>query len=528
MSSPIVTSTSKRHPHGPRVLVIALAEATFDLLLPWIQVGDLPALSRLLEDGTCGRLRSEIPLITPQMWSTIVTGKPAGYHGIFDFWQRGQDGRFYEINSTCRQEKAIWEILSDNGLASGIVNVPCTYPPQKINGFMVAGPPLPGSHPSIAEAPSVYHEIVKKFGRYNPKDVFPGGRTKADYLKVMSASIEQQTDVLEYLMHEKPWDFFLTFYRASAMAQHYFWADMHDGQVDNPFRTMLPETYRNLDRAVDRLLRAAGPETLTFVMSDCGAGPLAGGVNLSGWLQQEGFLVGKHRKASPLRSLAADSGLMPKGYGAIAWLRYGAKRYLPKTARLWMNRHTKGLKAGVESHISEGHIDWRQTRTYSRGQYGHIFINLKGRERFGIVQPGREYEQVRSDIIDRLESLVDPHTGVKAVTQVHRSEERYEGPWVPLAPDLIVEWRDSAYMPTEIGLDETDVFVSRWRSDMNWPTSGSHRLHGILLAHGPGVERGKWIEEASIIDLMPTWLHCLGLEVPPDSHGRILNELFST
>jgi predicted AlkP superfamily phosphohydrolase/phosphomutase len=136
-------------------LVIALAEATFDLILPWIREGRLPVLGRLLQEGTCGRLRSQIPLITPQMWSTIVTGKPAGYHGIFDFWQRGADGRFYAIDSTHRQGQAIWDILSAQGRASGIVNVPCTYPPQRINGFMIAGPPLPGSHPSIAEAPSV-------------------------------------------------------------------------------------------------------------------------------------------------------------------------------------------------------------------------------------------------------------------------------------------------------------------------------------------------------------------------------------
>jgi predicted AlkP superfamily phosphohydrolase/phosphomutase len=249
---------------------------------------------------------------------------------------------------------------------------------------------------------------------------------------------------------------------------------------------------------------------------------------LSGWLQREGFLAAKPHRDSALRAFAVARGVIPKGYGAIGWLRYGAKRFLPKTARLWMNQHLRGVKSGVESHISQGHIDWRQTRAYTRGQYGHIFINLKGRERFGIVQPGGEYEQVRSDIIDRLEALVDPHSGLRAVSRAHRREELYEGPQTSLAPDLIVEWRDSAYMPTEIGLDTTDIFVSRWRSDMSWPTSGSHRAHGILLAHGPGIAANQGIEGASTLDLMPTWLHCLGLTAPTDLHGRILTELFST
>jgi predicted AlkP superfamily phosphohydrolase/phosphomutase len=186
-----------------RLLVIALGEATFDLITPWVEEGELPAFKKFFEEGTTGDLKSSIPMMTPQMWGNIITGKNPGYHGLFDFWQRGNDGKFKEIKGSQIKVKPIWKILSENGLTSGIVNVPFTYPPQKINGFMISGEDAPGTHSSIAYPNKIYNEIVEKFGRYRLKDIFPGGRKKEDYLKLVEEDVNKQTDVLEYLVSEK-------------------------------------------------------------------------------------------------------------------------------------------------------------------------------------------------------------------------------------------------------------------------------------------------------------------------------------
>ena len=218
--------------NNKRVLVIALGEATFDLIIPWIEEGELPTFKKFYEEGTTGNIKSSVPMITPQMWGNIVTGKNPGHHGLFDFWQRGNDGRFKEINGSQVKVKPIWKILSENGLNSGVVNVPFTYPPQKINGFMISGEDAPGAHPSIAYPNKIYNEIVEKFGRYRLKDIFPGGRKKEDYLTLVQEDIEKQTDVLSYLILNKNWDFFLTFYSATAITQHYFWkADVNSVDI---------------------------------------------------------------------------------------------------------------------------------------------------------------------------------------------------------------------------------------------------------------------------------------------------------
>ncbi len=93
------------------------------------------------------------------------------------------------------------------------------------------------------------------------------------------------------------------------------------------------------------------------------------------------------------------------------------------------------------------------------------------------------------------------------------------------APDLIVDWSDAAYMMTERGRSKNDVFMERWRKGMSWPTSGSHRYDGVLIAAGPGISAGNDIGHASHFDLLPTWLDIIGQPIPAGLKGRVLSEL---
>jgi len=503
--------------HGcPRVLVVALGEATLDLIVPWANEGKLPTFKRLMQEGSWGPLASEIPLITPQLWGTIVTGHGAGRHGAFDFLQRGPDGRFREINGSWLKEPPIWRLLSDRGLRCGIVNVPFTYPPQRISGFMVSGQDAPGAHRSIAQPPSLYDELVRRFRRYRLKDIFPGGRRKEAYLTLIEEDVRKQTDVLEHLLSAKPWDFFMTFFSATAMAQHYFWGDMEARDAANPFRGIVEATYCSLDAALARLLRAAGSEATVFVISECGAGSLRSGVSINAWLAQEGFLTWKKPQGSIQPPTAATNGAAPASRrsaltGLLAW----AKQGLPPSIRFLANRHLGVVKTRMEMRQWNARVDWSATRAFSLGKEGDIFISLTGRDPHGLVAPGVEYEAVRSRIIERLQRLVDPQTGRPAVERVYRAEELYDGPLRAWAPDLVVAWRNTEYMPTEDDGDGVTVFVPRQRQYMAWPTTGSHRLDGMLFVAGPGIRRG----------LLPTWLDLFGQPSPSGIAGRVLHEL---
>jgi len=508
--------------NNKRVLVIALGEATFDLILPWIEEGELPTFKTFYEEGTTGNLKSSVPMITPQMWGNIVTGKNPGQHGLFDFWQRGNDGRFKEINGSQVKAKPIWRILSENGLSSGVVNVPFTYPPQKINGFMISGEDAPGAHPSIAYPNKIYNEIVEKFGRYRLKDIFPGGRKKEDYLTLVQEDIEKQTEVLAYLISNKKWDFFLTFYSAAAITQHYFWKDMQQG--NNEYRDVIKTAYKSLDAAIDRLVKAAGEDTNVFIISECGAGPLISGIQINTWLQKEGFLTFKKSNRSSSGKMVQKSREKSFMRSKISGFRKNVQGYIPKSWFFFANKNAHWLKSWIQAFLANSDIDWSKTYAFSRGKEGDIFINLKGRDPYGIVERD-QYEKVRDDVIEKLSALIDPSTGKRAVERVFKREELYSGPFIEFAPDLLIGWVDSAYMPTESDKDKDSIFVERWRENMNWPTSGSHRIEGILLAKGSCIAKNKKIEGARIIDMTPTWLHLLDQKIPDDLEGKVITGL---
>ena len=124
----------------PKALIVGLDSATFDLARPWIAGGKLPSLAALMENGAWGRLASVVPPITPPAWTSFMTGKNPGKHGIFHFLEAspGTYG-FRYLNAGSRRAKTIWRILSDAGYTVGTINIPFTYPPEQLSGFQISG-----------------------------------------------------------------------------------------------------------------------------------------------------------------------------------------------------------------------------------------------------------------------------------------------------------------------------------------------------------------------------------------------------
>lgn len=506
-----------------RLLVIAIQEATLDLIRPWASIGILPALKQMIDTGTSGTIVGKEPLSTPHSWGNILTGQGAGRHGVFDFWQRDELGRFFPTSRKSLREKPVWTLLEERGLKPAIINAPLTYPPQASGGFMVSGFDAPGITSAIADPPEIYEQIISRFGRYTPGAVFPGGRQKSDYLGLFERETVRQGEVYAHLLGKNEWDFAIVYFVDAAMAQHYFWADMASGDADNPYRDVLKTAYRCLDDAVARLIAVAGPDATVFVISECGAGPIRYGVQINTWLQNEGLLGWKRPESGSSRLISPLAGSTFR-----ASVRLGkalARRHMPESIRFWLNQHVPALQ-GSEADSIKG-IDWTRTRAFAHGKEGSLFINLRGRDPHGIVAPGAEYESVRQSIIDRLGELRDPETGQKAVTRVYRREELFQGPRINLAADLFIEWLDDMYMPAEQERERNKVFVTRYRAGMSWPTSGSHRLEGVLIASGPHIKPGGEVSGASIFDLLPTWLYLLGQPVPEGLEGRVIDGLLA-
>ncbi|RME85749.1 MAG: hypothetical protein D6775_01985 [Caldilineae bacterium] len=168
-------------------------------------------------------------------------------------------------------------------------------------------------------------------------------------------------------------------------------------------------------------------------------------------------------------------------------------------------------------------IDWQRSRAYARRGIGALYVNLKGREPQGIVEPGAEYEALREHIMEALRNLRDPETGEPLVAEVNRGEELFHGPYMDDAPDIVFRPRNM-HDRFILGF-ATDPFVRPARKRENaYVEYGYHTRRGVLIAAGPGIRSGTQIEGAHIYDIAPTVLHLLGLPVPLDMDGRVLLE----
>ena len=132
-------SAPTSEPTGLRVLLIGLDGADWDTIDPLMRAGRLPNLARLANGGAHGPLRLYDPMISPLLWTTMVTGVGPDVHGVADF-QAIDDatGRRVPITSRFRRVKALWNILGDAGKSSAFVAWWASYPAEKVDGVQVS------------------------------------------------------------------------------------------------------------------------------------------------------------------------------------------------------------------------------------------------------------------------------------------------------------------------------------------------------------------------------------------------------
>ena len=146
-----------------RVLVIGIDGGTFDLIKPWSKAGYLPNISKLISEGSFGNLKSTPLPLTGPAWSSLITGKNPGKHGIFDFVKVTSDYKMIPITSEDIDSPTIFDIVSRSGKKVISINVPITYPPIKLNGYMISGMPAFNLKDGITYPPELSKELPKNY-----------------------------------------------------------------------------------------------------------------------------------------------------------------------------------------------------------------------------------------------------------------------------------------------------------------------------------------------------------------------------
>jgi predicted AlkP superfamily phosphohydrolase/phosphomutase len=369
---------------GKRIFVLGLDGLGLTLMEKLLARKVMRSLEGLLGLGTLREMRSVLPTVSSVAWASYATGVNPGKHGIFGFLERIPDPfQLYIPNGSHLRHETIFQFLGREGLRVATIGVPMTYPPRPVNGIVVGC----FLSPSLEKAvyPRRILPLVRKMGYMVDVQASKAMEDPEGFLAQLSDSLDARFRLCLHLLEAEDWDFFQLHVMETDRINHFFLAKWED--KEEPWAEMFIQWYRRLDSWIEVLVRKLihGLENGTtelFILSDHGFCRVFGEVELNFWLRKNGYL------------------------------RLGGRSSL----------------ASME----------RGTRAYSITP-GRIYLNLKGRETMGSVEEGKEYEELRSELSERLLSIEDPRTGQAVVRRVYRKEEIYSGVFMDLAPDLIVE-----------------------------------------------------------------------------------------
>ncbi len=310
-------------PHGrdpaPRVALIGLDGASWRVMKPLMEQGDLPALSHMVETGTSGSLRTldGVRLISPAIWTTVATGKLPEKHGIIDYLQRapGRRGPRRLVDSTMRTTEALWTILSSYDIDVTVVGWWATWPVEPVNGFVVSDR-YPHTRweewhraeqsTRVVHPPSVEGRLsllVRQAEDFQPSDLdflLPmtpeiaerlGGNDWTRYdpmVELKHAYQEQESYVVaaRYLVGLRKPRFFAVYLGLVDVAEHFFWHHLEpehfpSAAVDSGLGPVIHNAYRYADRLIAGFMDQLGPDYDYMVVSDhsmlpTGRTPLSG------------------------------------------------------------------------------------------------------------------------------------------------------------------------------------------------------------------------------------------------------------
>jgi predicted AlkP superfamily phosphohydrolase/phosphomutase len=269
-----------------------------------------------------------------------------------------------------------------------------------------------------------------------------------------------------------------------------------------------------VDQLLGEMVAHVPEEALVVVLSDHGFGPFHQFFHINNWLAANGWLAFRRSPLSLLKRAAFRVGVTP--INSLKWL-----------TRLRLSGMRKNVKRGRGGKLlrrvflSFNDVDWTRTKAFSVGNFGQVYLNVKGQRPQGTVSAA-DYEPLREAIAQAAVALRDPADGSQVVPLVYRREEVFQGSSAHRLPDLVLHTDRARY----VSFGHAD-FGSNRIIEPSTGQTGHHHMVGIVGLKGSGVRPGLQLGEASLLDIAPTILHYLGLPVPRQMDGRVLTEAFS-
>jgi predicted AlkP superfamily phosphohydrolase/phosphomutase len=486
-----------------RVILIGLDGATWDVIDPLLADGRLPNIASLIARGTRGTLLSTIPIASWPAWPAMMTGKYPGKHGVYHHHRR-RGYRDQVVTSRDVRAETIWAALSRHGRTVAVMAVPMTYPPVAINGAMISGIPMP---PGLHAYPDQFAEEVSRaapgyplIGRWR---MTLRQRGLNGVVSRVERSLGLSLCAALHVWRRESWDAFLCVFGELDGVQHQVpWTREEATAAEPAQRAAVARCYELADAAIGEIVAAAGADVTIALASDHGFGETRKTLYLNRWLAQGGWLTPAPRLKRRLHLMRRSLRDVAARFGVDVGGRAGS-------VPVWLPR--------MERPAVRDAVDWTRTRAFGvDADLDGIYLNVRGREPQGIVQPGSEYEEIREALIASLSQLRDTETGEAVIAWARRREDVFAGPYVEEAPDIVYLTADNSYH--ESGSLNGTAVMGRDPEQR----AGCHRREGVFVIAGPAARRQGTLGRCRIVDVAPTLLHILGLPVSEDADGEVL------
>jgi predicted AlkP superfamily phosphohydrolase/phosphomutase len=479
------------------VLLIGLDGATWDILDPLMEEGAMPVLRDVIDSGVRATLESTVPALTPPAWTSLLTGRGPGSHGIFDFFRKDDEASplFRFLTSHDIACPTMWSLADGQGLRSTILNFPLTFPPPKISGHIVPGGFMPWRQLRLGCHPEGLFDRLRTLPSFNARELALDmtheakaieGCAEDEYEPWVDMHIRRErqwVDIARYLRQTEPSEFTALLIDGTDKIQHLCWRFIDPTMThtltspwEQRVRDKVREYYCRLDGLIGELRDCFADATI-IVASDHGFGPQVRTFYVNSWLEQMGLL-------------AWQEGQAPASGNAEA---------------LGLNQ--------LARHVYQ--MDWSRTRAFAPMPSGNGIHIVKADAAHPNGVTSAEYSAFRDRLASALLGVKDPDTGERVVARVRTRDELFRGPLFAVAPDLTLELEDGGLM----SILSSPVPVRR----RAMPT-GTHRPEGIFVATGPEIQRGAPLPPLSILDVAPLMVHELGLPVLDSFEGRLVSE----
>jgi predicted AlkP superfamily phosphohydrolase/phosphomutase len=389
-----------------KLFIFGIDGVPFKLMESFSDKGVMPNFKKLREQGgVFCKMESSIPDISSVSWSTIISGKNPGEHGIFGFTDLVPGT--YNLafpNFATMQSKAFWQ--REDGKKHVIINVPSTYPAKPLNGYHVSG--FVSLDLDKATFPGTFLGQLRQANYKIDVDSELGHKDKDAFMNDLFDTLKIRTDVGLKVLDELDWEIFFFVVTGSDRIGHFLAKAFED--TTHPYHEKYKEYFKSVDESLGRFLAKLDENTTIMMMSDHGMEPIKQNVYVNAFLKEQGFL-----------KLNEDN---PRTY---------------------------------ESMTSE-------TKAFAMDP-GRIYIHTPGKYPNGSVSLD-EKEKVIAELIQAFEGL--KFEGETVVDKIYRKEDIYKGPEAKFAPDLVIMSKPGFNLKGTLAKDAvfaTDLFEGKHTYD---------------------------------------------------------------